>query len=37
VREVLRGRGCFSEVYRGRWQVGRALVRQVGASPPGPD
>lgn len=27
VREVLRSHPCFTEVYPGRWQVGKALVR----------
>jgi predicted nucleic acid-binding protein len=27
VREVLRSNGCFTEVYPGRWQVGKPLVR----------
>lgn len=33
VREVLRSHRCFTEVYRGRWQVGTALVRQPSEAP----
>ncbi len=37
VRQILRGAGPFTEVWRGRWQVGRvapALLRQLDMQPP---
>jgi hypothetical protein len=34
VRAVLRENPCFDEVYRGRFQVGRALVRIATLDPP---
>lgn len=37
VRAVLRENPCFEQVYRGRFQVGRALVRMAALNPPADD
>jgi hypothetical protein len=40
VRQVLRDAGLFTEVWRGRWQVGhaaRALLRYLDMQPPRPE